>query len=60
MATVVTHSAHGLPMLETESILDRATRAMLPPRETWPLLVTVAATWLLMLAVVAWYAASAG
>ena len=59
MATVVTHSPRWtsalVPAVDATAPDHRRTIA-LPPREVWPLLATIVVTWLLMLAMIAWYA----
>ncbi len=62
MPTIVTHSARWTPVLrnaDVEAPFELPAGAPLPPREAWPLLATVVATWLLMLATIAWYATGA-
>jgi hypothetical protein len=60
MATIVPLSARWTPALDpapaTATLPDRTGRVPLPLREVWPLLVTVVATGLVMLALIAWCA----
>jgi hypothetical protein len=58
MATIVPLSARWTSALDPApaTLPDRTGRVPLPPREVWPLLVTVAATGLVMLALIAWCA----
>jgi hypothetical protein len=55
MATVRIHS----PRWTSALIPVAVARPMLPPREAWPLLVTIVVTWMLMLATIAWYSIGA-
>jgi hypothetical protein len=63
MATVLTHSPRWtsghIPVAAVEPAPGPVARPMLPPREAWPLLVTIVVTWMLMLATIAWYSIGA-